>query len=181
MNENRLQQIIEGCRQNEHGAQQRLYHQYYQFTFHKALQYTSSLEEAREIVNDVFLKVFKKIQDYNPAQAFKSWLAIITTYTAIDYYRKHRKGALTSDDLEAVAHKSVCPDVIARLSADELHGMVQQLSHACRSAIRLHAIEGYDHAEIAQMLHISVGTSKSNLFKARVKLRGVMRKMGGGG
>lgn len=179
MNENRLQHIIDGCCRSEHGAQNRLYRLFYQFTFHKALGYTSSQEEAREIVNDVFLKVFRKIQDYNPAQGFKSWLAMITTYTAIDYYRKHRKGAFPSDDLNAAAHKGICPDVILRLSADELQGMVQQLSYSCRSAIHLHAIEGYDHAEIAQMLDISVGTSKSNLFRARVKLKGLMRRMGG--
>lgn len=178
MNENRLQQLLEGCRRHEHGAQKRLYRHYYQFAFHKALHYTSSMEDAREIVNDVFLKVFRKIQDFNPAHAFRPWLSVITTYTAIDYYRKHHKGAFLSDDLDAAANKSICPDVIARLSADELHGMVQQLSHSCRSAIRLFAIEGYDHAEIAQMLDISVGTSKSNLFRARVKLKGLMEEMG---
>lgn len=178
MSKNCLHQIIEGCRRNDHVAQKHLYQIFYQYTFKVALNYTTSLEEAREIVNDVFLKVFRKIHDYNPEQAFKPWLTIITVYTAIDYYRKHHKKEFPADDLDAVSDMEIHPDVIARISAEEVHGLVQQLSQACRSAINLYAIEGYDHQEIARMLDISVGTSKSNLFKARAKLRVMLRERG---
>jgi RNA polymerase sigma factor (sigma-70 family) len=178
MNKNCLHQIIEGCRRNDSGAQKRLYQLFYRYTFRVVLNYTSSLEEAREIVNDVFLKIFRKIHDFNSEQPFKPWLTIIAAYTAIDYYRKHHKKEFAVDDLDVVSNMEIHSDVIARISVEELYSLVQQLSQACRSAIHLYAIEGYEHHEIAQMLDISVGTSKSNLFKARAKLRAMLRRRG---
>jgi RNA polymerase sigma-70 factor (ECF subfamily) len=148
-----------------------LYQLFYQYTLKVGLNYASSLDEAREIVNDVFLKVFSKIDHYDSEQPFKPWINRITVFTAIDYYRKNIKNQLQTDELETVAELGDPSDTIARISADELRDLVQQLSPAYRAAINLYAIEGYDHNEIAAMLGISVGASKSNLFKARAKLK----------
>ncbi|MEO6758258.1 MAG: RNA polymerase sigma factor, partial [Saprospiraceae bacterium] len=157
---------------------EQLYRRFYQHTLKIALHYTRSVEEAREVVNDVFLKVFNKIGHYDPAKSFKPWLNIITVCTAIDYYRKHTQKALPANDPEILPDVAAPADIIARLSAEELQGLVQQLSPACRAAINLYAIEGYDHQEIAEMLDISVGASKSNLFKARAKLKVLMAREG---
>ena len=78
------------------------------------------------------------------------------------------------DDLDAVAEKANPSDILSRISASELRSLVQQLSPAYRAAINLYAIEGYDHPEIAKLLGISVGASKSNLFKARAKLKSLL-------
>ncbi len=171
MNTNRLDQIIEGCRRHDRAFQKELYQLFYQYTLKVGLHYASSLEEAREIVNDVFLKVFKNIEHYNPKQAFKPWLNKITVYTAIDYYRKHIRNEPVLDNLEAIAEVGYPADIIAQLSGEDLRALVQQLSPACRTVLNLYAIEGYEHHEIAAMLGISVGASKSNLFKARAKLK----------
>ncbi len=171
MGKNRLVKILEGCRRHDLAFQKELYQLFYQYTLTVSLNYASSLEEAREIVNDVFLKVFNRIEHYNPEQAFKPWLNKITVWTAIDYYRKHIKNEPVIEDLETVANLGDSSNLISQISADELRGLVQQLSPACRAAINLYAIEGYDHNEIASMLGISVGASKSNLFKARAKLK----------
>lgn len=177
MNKTRFTQILEGCRRHDRAFQKELYQLFYQYTLSVGLNYASSVEEAREIINDVFLKVFNKIEQFNPEQSFKPWLNKITVYTAIDYYRKHIKNELPTADLEEIPEIGDASDIISQISAEELRTLVQQLSPACRAAINLHAIEGYDHPEIAAMLNISVGASKSNLFKARAKLRQLMQQM----
>lgn len=171
MNTNRLNAIIEGCRRHDRAFQKELYQLFYQYALSVVLNYAGSLEDAREVVNDVFLKVFTKIENYNPSQPFKPWLNKIAVYTAIDYYRKHIKNELPTTDLALIPDIPDALDILAAITAEELRRLVQQLSPACRAAINLYAIEGYDHNEIAAMLGISVGTSKSNLFKARAKLR----------
>ncbi len=171
MDKNRFAQIIEGCRRCDRAFQKELYQLFYQYTLKVGLNYASSLEEAREIVNDVFLKVFNKIENYRPEQPFKPWLNKITVYTAIDYYRKNIKNEPLMDDLETIVGKGDPADIISTISAEELRRLVQRLSPAYRAAINLYAIEGYDHPEIADILGISVGASKSNLFKARAKLK----------
>lgn len=174
MNKDRFAQIIEGCRRQDRAFQKELYQLFYQYTLKVALNYASSLEEAREIVNDVFLKVFNKIENYRSDQPFKPWLNKITVYTSIDYYRKNIRNEPPIDDLETVLESANPSDIISRISAAELRNLVQQLSPAYRAAINLYAIEGYDHPEIAKLLGISVGASKSNLFKARAKLKSLL-------
>lgn len=176
MNHSRLSQILDGCRHRDRPSQKELYHIFYQYVLTVGLRYASSLEDAREIVNDTFLKIFAKIDNYDPNQAFKPWLNKIAVFTAIDYYRKHIKNEPTTDALEAVADVVCPPDIIARISEGELLDLVQQLPPAYRAAINLFAIEGYEHHEIADMLGISVGTSKSNLFKARARLKQLMQE-----
>lgn len=174
MIDNRLTRILEGCRRHDLAFQKELYQLFYQYTLSVSLNYASCLEEAREIVNDVFLKVFNKIDRYDPQQPFKPWLNKITVFTAIDYYRKHIKNEPHIEDLEALGEHAASDYLIEQISADELRNLVQKLSPACRAAINLYAIEGYEHQEIAQMLGISVGASKSNLFKARAKLKALL-------
>ena len=176
MNKNRFDQIIEGCCRQDRAFQKELYQLFYQYTLKVGLNYASSLEEAREIVNDVFLKVFNKIENYRPDQPFKPWLNKITVYTAIDYYRKSIKNEPPMDGLETLVEIGNPSDIISRISADELRSLVQHLSPAYRAAINLYAIEGYEHHEIAEILGITVGASKSNLFKARAKLKTLLLK-----
>lgn len=171
-----LPQIIEGCRQHDRKYQKKLYQLYYQHTLGVALRYVSSLEDAREIVNDVFLKIFSQIEHYHTELPFKPWLTKITVFTAIDFYRKHIKNHPHSDDLEVAVGVGVPADIISRISAQELCDLVQLLPPSYRTAINLYAIDGFNHQEIAVLLGISVGASKSNLFKARAKLKLLMLK-----
>lgn len=177
MNKNRFTHIIEGCRRFDRTSQKELYQLFYQYTLKIAMNYASSLDEAREIVNDVFLKVFNKIHQFQTDHPFKPWLNKITVYTAIDYYRKNIRNELLTETIELNQDlEDDTANVLSGISAEELLGMVQQLSPACRTAINLYAIEGYDHQEIADMLGISVGASKSNLFKARAKLKQLLQE-----
>ncbi|HAD12675.1 MAG TPA: RNA polymerase subunit sigma-70 [Saprospirales bacterium] len=171
MNRKQLALILDGCRRRSLSSQKELYELFYQDIIRVALNYASSLEDAREIVNDVFLKVFNKIDEYDENQPFRPWLNRITVFTAIDYYRKYIRNEPSKDDLEPYYELGNANNVLEQISADDLRNMVQKLSPAYRAVLNLYAIEGYEHHEIAEILGISVGASKSNLFKARARLK----------
>lgn len=126
--------------------------------------------DAADVLNDGFLKVFTHIEKYDSTKPFKSWLGRIITNTAIDHYRTNLK---FSDHDDVSTHEDIghVAAVYDRLAYQDLLALVQSLSPAYRTVFNLYAIDGYSHEEIAQMLKISVGTSKSNLFKARLKLQ----------
>ncbi|NUO02200.1 MAG: sigma-70 family RNA polymerase sigma factor [Saprospiraceae bacterium] len=172
--ESRLAAIIEACRRQDRASQKELYQLFYSFTLAIAMRYTASTDEGREIVNDVFYRVFTKIDHYNPELPFKAWLHKVTVHTAIDYYRKYHHNTTQTSELADAMAVEVENAVFSRLSADELRALVQQLPPAYRMAINLYAIEGYNHQEIAGMMGITEGTSKSNLFKARARLKQLM-------
>jgi RNA polymerase sigma-70 factor (ECF subfamily) len=176
MSTTKLSQIIEGCRRRDRVSQHALYELFHSFALSVSRQYVSTMDEGREVVNDAFFRVFTKIENYDSALPFQAWLRKVVVFSAIDHYRKYQRGSLPVTDLVLLeqAPADGC-DLLERLSSDELLAMVQDLPPSYRLAINLFAIEGYEHHEIAKMLGISVGTSKSNLFKARAKLKELMQ------
>jgi len=126
--------------------------------------------DAADVLNDGFLKVFTHIEKYDPEKPFKSWLGKIITNTAIDHYRSNLK---FSDHEDLATHENIghVASVYDRMAYKDLLVLVQELSPAYRTVFNLYAIDGYSHEEIADLLKISIGTSKSNLFKARQKLQ----------
>ena len=178
MNGKQLDLILDGCRRRSILSQKKLYELFYKDIIRIALNYASSLEDAREIVNDVFLKVFSKIEEYDVNQPFRPWLNRITVFTAIDHYRKYIRNEPSKDELEPHYELGSANDVLEKISSDDLRSMVQRLSPAYRAVLNLYAIEGYEHHEIAEMLGISVGASKSNLFKARARLKMLLVRHG---
>jgi RNA polymerase sigma factor (sigma-70 family) len=133
-------------------------------------RYALNDDDAAEVLNDGFLKVFTHIDKYDPAKPFKPWIARIITNTAIDHYRMNLKFSDHDDvnDHEDIGHAAA---IYEQLAYKDLLILVQKLSPAYRTVFNLHAIDGYSHEEIASLLKISTGTSKSNLFKARQQLR----------
>ena len=145
-------------------------------------RYTSSQDDSVEILNDGFLKIFREIHHYTPAYAdvvssFKGWLRKIMVYTAIDHFRKHHKHKMVTQ-LDNVVYQmgAVNEDALDKLSYDEIIRSVQHLSPGYRTVFNLFVIEGLSHDEIATHLGITTGTSKSNLFKARLQLQKILLK-----
>jgi RNA polymerase sigma factor (sigma-70 family) len=171
MGEEELHQLIKGCLKQDRKCQKMLYKAFYCFSMAICLRYAGDRDEAAEVMNQGFLKVFTKIESYDPSRPFKAWLGRIMTNVSIDYYRANLKMAYT-DDLEKAEHLhdvSVATD--NNLNYNDLLAMVQRLPQGYRTVFNLFAIDGYSHEEIAEMLNINIGTSKSNLFKARQKLK----------
>lgn len=157
---------IEACKIQDRQSQKELYKACFSYAMSVCLRYANSKDEAKEILNDAFLKVFNKIHHLSPPYQFKAWLRRILINTAIDYLRKN-KPFLYSADSSEVGLVEVEPSAVEHLSEQDLLQMIQELPPTYRAVFNLFAIEGYSHEEIAKMLHISVGTSKSNLHKAR--------------
>ena len=175
---------IKGCALNKRESQKKLYGSFYGYAMAICDRYANNQEDAVEIINDGFLKIFREIHHFEPAYAdvvssFKGWLRKIMIYTAIDYFRKYNKHQPPAD-LETVVHQvpAYFSDGLDRLSHEEIIRSVQQLSPGYRAVFNLFIIDGLSHEEIANHLEISVGTSKSNLAKARRQLQKILFKQG---
>ena len=172
-----LNEMIDGCLRGSRESQKMLYEHFYGYAMSICLRYSKSREESREIMNDGFMKVFTRLGTRDVNASFKSWLRRIMINAAIDHYRKHSKHYQLKDvEDPAVRVSPVEADALNEISYEELIGMVQELSPAYRAVFNLYVIDGYTHEEIATQLSISVGTSKSNLFKAREHLKAAFKK-----
>ena len=174
--------LLTGCRRADRAAQQQLYRQYYSYALSVCLRYTRQRDEALEVVNDGFLKVFGSVsrfdaERYEVGSSFRGWLKKIMIRTAIDYFRAHEKHHLPQD-LTDLPHEpaDASHTPLDTLAYDDLLRLVQRLPPAYRTVFNLFAIDGYTHEEIAQHLGITTGTSKSNLFKARAYLQQFLKK-----
>lgn len=165
-----LNRIIDGCRQRNDQAQSQLYQRYYCYVLYITRKYVPAIEDAREIVNDIFLKIFSQIDHYQRDLPFNPWIRRITVYTAIDHYRKHIKTRITHESLDSVSEVGIMAEIVSQMTVQEWCDAIQKLPPAYRAVINLYAIDGYNHREISDLLGISVGTSKSNLHKARHRL-----------
>lgn len=142
------------------------------------LRYAKDENDALEILNDGFLKIFKGLDRFKPKHAnsegdFRAWLKQIMVYTAIDHYRKNEQHATRNDNIEAAVLQIASSEEtqLERISHKEIIENIQRLSPAYRTVFSLFVIEGYSHEEIGRQLGISVGTSKSNLSKAKLNLQ----------
>lgn len=165
-----LKEVLNGCRKKRSAAQKRLFEQYYGFAMSICLRYAANKTEAEEMLNDGFIKVFDKIDYYDPAKSFEAWLRTVIVRTSIDYYRKNHK-KVSFMDVEEAHFLAYEDHHLEQLAADEIMELVQKLPPAYRTIFSLYVVEGYSHNEIAEMLGINAGTSRSNLAKARIKLQ----------
>ncbi len=177
-----LENIVLGCVKANRESQKELYQQYYGFAMGICMRYAKNEMQAEEIVNDSFLKVYKniasfKIMHQNIAASFMSWMKQILIHTAIDSYRKNERNK-TSELIEENHHDIIdnANSAIDKMFYAEIIAMVQNLSPTYRTIFNLFVLEGYKHEEIATLLNISVGTSKSNLAKARANIQKMLKK-----
>lgn len=141
------------------------------------MRYANNKNDAVEIMNDGFLKVFNSINKFehnnkNVVAQFTAWLSKIMVHTAIDKFRKNAKQAFMISVDDAVLHLPAdIEDSLSKLSYDEIVNCIKQLTPAYKTVFNLFVIDGFSHDEISKELGIAVGTSKSNLAKARIQLQ----------
>lgn len=174
----RLALLITGCRQMEESSQLELYRYFYSYGMGICLRYAPNRESALEMLNDGFLKVFLKIKQYNSSKPFKPWLRQILVHAAIDHHRKYESHR-SSESLLRVEPGMAHNAALDQLAFDDLLLVMQQLPPVYRMVFNLYVVDGLTHAEIAQQLGISVGTSKSNLAKARQKIKVLLSRSHG--
>jgi RNA polymerase sigma factor (sigma-70 family) len=173
---------VGACALNKRESQKIIYNSFYGYAMAICDRYTSNEEDALEIINDGFLKIFREIHHYSPAysdvvSSFKGWLRKIMVYTAIDHFRKYHKHKMVTDiDAVIMQVPSHGEDALDKLSYEEIIRGIQDLSPGYRTVLNLFIIDGLSHDEIAAQLGISTGTSKSNLSKARRQLQKILFK-----
>lgn len=173
-----LPEVLAGCLRQNRRSQELLYRQFYGYAMGVCLRYVPTREGALEVLNDGFLKVFTRLEQYDPAQPFKGWLRRILINTAVDHYRQEVRH-LYHEDVERAEPVPVTEsvDVYSQLAHEDLMALIQRLSPAYRLVFNLYVIDGFTHEEIAGQLGISVGASKSNLARARENLRQLLKQL----
>jgi RNA polymerase sigma factor (sigma-70 family) len=175
-----LQIHIRGCVLNSRESQKKIYSSFYGYAMSICHRYTNHEEDATEILNDGFLKVFVEMYRFKPAytdtvSSFKGWLRKIMIYTAIDHFRKNQKHRVVGELNETYLHvPAMHEDAVDKISYEEILSAIRFLTPGYRTVLNLFIIEGFSHEEIAKELGISVGTSKSNLAKARKQLQKIL-------
>jgi RNA polymerase sigma-70 factor (ECF subfamily) len=168
-----LRSLIKGCLKNDRKSQRNLYQHFHAYGLSICLRYSENREEAVELLNEAFMKVFLNLKKFDLSKPFTPWLRKILINTCINHFKK--KKIKFTDELTDLKNHHSSGNILARISYQEILELIRNLSPAYRAVFNLYVIEGYKHEEIARMLNISVGTSKSNLAKAKNNMRIILR------
>ena len=171
-------ELIMRCRKQERRAQNELYRMFYSYGMSICIRYVESKEEAVTILNDGYLRIFINIKTYNTDLDFKPWFKTIMVRSAINYLKKMKKYKLEMN-IDNARNMSATEDFLAKFNYADLLEMIQSLSLAYRTVFNMYVIDGFKHQEIADSLGITVSTSKSNLTRAKGKLRKLINKKNG--
>jgi RNA polymerase sigma factor (sigma-70 family) len=166
---------IEDCKKGKPKAQEMLYKHYYGYVMSICLQYSKTQEQAAEILNDSFYKVFTQIGKYEQEFEFKLWLRKITINTAIDYCRKNTKNLFLTEEITPQTQE-LTQDFTYAFTAEEILQLLNKLSENQRIVFNLYEIEGYTHDEIAEKLNITEAASRTFLSRAKQKLKEIIEK-----
>ncbi|HEX6334563.1 MAG TPA: sigma-70 family RNA polymerase sigma factor [Flavisolibacter sp.] len=168
-------EIISGCRKGSRKAQEQLYKNYYRAMVTICLRYTKNDADAVEVLNNAFLRVFKNIQRYDPAQAgLYTWIRTIVVNSCIDFVKAKQKWE-THQELGNATEVNIPAEVIGKMKQSELLGLIRRLPPATQAVFNMFAIEGYSHREIAAMTGTSEGTSKWHVSEARKILQRLIK------
>lgn len=162
------QLIISKAKKGDRSAQTLLYQEYQSLWYSICLRYNKNRHDALDVLQNALVKIFTKIDQFNHEKgSFKSWSAQVVVNENLMYLRKLNIN-FKVDQIETELHiENQGESAVDILSAEELTNMIQTLPDGYRAVFNLYVIEGYQHKEIAELLNISVGTSKSQLFKAK--------------
>lgn len=162
-----LEQLIHDCKKNDRKAQEQLYRQFAPKMFSLCLKYSRNYAEAQDNLQEAFLLIFEKIQQYEFKGAFEGWLKrVVINYILQQYRNKRLLNSIDDQDFEEVEI-----ELEEGISVEFLMKIIQELPDRYRLVFNLYVFENYSHQEIADALGISVGTSKSNLSRAKLILK----------
>lgn len=179
----KLSLLIESCIKGDRKSQQNIYQMFYGKMMSICLRYTKDKDEAKDILQDGFIKIFSSLGKYNFQGSFEGWVRRIVVNTAIDSFRKksslHTNGNIKFiEQLQDIVEEEVDENLVLPNNykvADIIEAM-QQLSPAYRMVFNLYIMEDHSHKQIAELLGISEGTSKSNLAKAKQNVIKILEK-----
>jgi len=172
--------LVERCRRGELGAFETLYRQHSGRLFSLAVRMLGNPADAEDLLQEIFLSAHRKLESFRGESALGTWLYRLATNQILDHVRSRaaRTGQMTDglDDATLLADASghrLADRAIARV---DLERAIAELPEGCRAAFVLHDVEGLEHKEVSEVLGIAEGTSKSQVHKARLRLRGLLRR-----
>ncbi len=174
-------ELIEQCRKGSREAQQVLYNQYAPKLMGVCMRYLTEPEDAKDIVQEVFFKVFTRIDDFRGESRFETWLTRILINHTLNWLRKNKK-RLLQVNIEETDITEILPDEPGELlwadwlTPEEAVKMISSLPVQQRTVLNLYVFEQFSHAEIASQLGISESTSRVTLLRARAKLNSMVRQ-----
>lgn len=166
--------LIRGCIESDRRMQEELYRRFSPRMYAVCLRYAGNAEEAEDILQEGFIKVFKKLDSFRNEGSFEGWIRRIFVNTAIEHFRR-KKYLLPVTEKEENTIEGKYTSVLDELGAKDIMALVQELSPGYRTVFNMYVVEGYTHKEIADQLGISEGTSKSQLSRAKVILQDMVR------
>ena len=167
--------LIKGCIGGDRRMQEALYNRFSPRMYAVCLRYAGNAEEAEDILQEGFIKIFKKLDTFRSEGSFEGWIRRIFVNTAIEHFRRKRYLQTVSEKEEnTIEGKDI--SVLDKLAAKDILALIKELSPGYRTVFNMYVVEGYTHKEIADMLGISEGTSKSQLSRAKVILQGLVKK-----
>ncbi len=167
--------LIRGCINGDRRMQEALYNRFSPRMYAVCLRYAGNAEEAEDILQEGFIKIFKKLDTFRSEGSFEGWIRRIFVNTAIEHFRRKRYLQTVSEKEEnTIEGKDI--SVLDKLAAKDILALIKELSPGYRTVFNMYVVEGYTHKEIADMLGISEGTSKSQLSRAKVILQGLVKK-----
>lgn len=164
-------ELIAGALRNDRRYQELLYFKYADRMFTVAMQYMKDEDEAADVLQESFIKVFRGIEQLSDTRAFAGWLRRIVVNTALEHFKRKKRYFDIIEDASYEDDKSVSMELFKDLDSSEIVRFVNQLPEKAALVLKLYVLEGFAHHEIAEMMGISVGTSKSQLNRAKELLR----------
>ncbi len=170
--ENRL---IERCLQNDRRAQRLLYERYVQAMYHLALRLTGTPEDAEDVLQEAFVRVFQKLSTFKQHASLGAWIKRIVINTSMNHLRRKRPVVLSDPETLGETPQAPAPPERA-YSLENIHQAIQKLPDGARTILTLYLLEGYRHQEIAEIMEISVSTSKTQYARGRRMLRQLLEQ-----
>ncbi len=167
--------LINGCIEGNRRMQEELYNRFSAKMYAVCLRYASNADEAQDILQDGFIKIFKKLESFRGDGSFEGWIRRIFLNTAIEYFRRKKYlQPVTEKEENTIEGKYV--SVLDELAEKDVLELISRLSLGYRTVFNMYVIEGYSHKEIGDMLDISDGTSKSQLSRAKALLQDLVKQ-----
>lgn len=171
MDSNFQAHLIEKCKSNDSRAQMQLYDQYCKAMFNTAYNFTKDDAIAQDVMQEAFIKAFKKIESYSGEATFGAWLKRIVVNQSLDWIKKQKIETVELHDNIVYMADEETWEVDAEIKLSAIYKCIEELPLKCKNVVKLYLIEGYDHQEVAQILEISEVASRSQLSRGKSKLK----------
>ena len=171
MDSNFQAHLIEKCKKNDSRAQMQLYDQYCKAMFNTAYNFVKDDDIAQDVMQEAFIKAFKKIETFSGEATFGAWLKRIVVNQSLDWIKKQKIQTVELNDNIVYMADDEPLEVDAEIKLSAIYKCIEELPQKCKNVVKLYLIEGYDHQEVAQILEISEVASRSQLSRGKSKLK----------